>query len=104
MKFELFAEHLIYQLVVFWLFFAMYRIIGFNSNNFSFYNNRDNHADEDLMTTLWYAVSIHTTLGTGDVNATSPGSRAVSALHVLATYLFGPHMVFDLVTPASPPA
>lgn len=100
MKFELFAEHLIYQLIVFWFFFAVYRIIGFNASNFTFENNRNNHEDADLMTTLWYTVATHTSLGSRDVMPTAPGSRAASALHALATFLFGTHQTFNLAPEA----
>jgi hypothetical protein len=99
MKFELVAENLIYQLIVFWFFFAFYRIIGFNAKNFTFSNNRENREDADLMTTLWYTVATHTRLGSRDVAPTSPGSRAISSIHALATYLFGPTSVYNLVSP-----
>lgn len=101
MKFELMAEHMIFQLIVFWFFFAVYRIVGFNPANFTFQNNRNNHADSDLLTTLWYTVAVHTRIGACDVLATSPASRAASALHALATFVFGTNQVVDLVSAPS---
>lgn len=98
MKFVLYAEHLIAQLIAFWFFFAAYRMIGFDKRNFTFYNNRNDNEDADLMTSLYYTAMMHTNTGSRDVTPTSPASRALAALHVLATHAFGVGLVFDLVS------
>lgn len=86
-KFSVVAEHLLYHLILFWVAFALYRAIGFDQTNFTFVNNRNNHADSDLMTCLWYTVGNHIHMGTGDVMPTSPLARAFTALHVIATFV-----------------
>jgi hypothetical protein len=98
MKFTLCAEHLIWNLIVFWVFFGSYRLIGFDKRNFSFFNNRQDAEDADLMTTLYFAAMTHTNTGSRDVAPTSPVSRALVALHVILTHAFGTALVFDLVS------
>jgi hypothetical protein len=98
MKFTLCAEHLIWNLAVFWFFFGSYRIIGFDKRNFSFNNNRGDAEDADLMTTLYYTALMHTRTGVKDVAPTSPASRALTAIHTIVSHAFGTAMVFDLVS------
>lgn len=101
MKFVLYAEHLIFQLILFWFFFGAYRIIGFDKNNFTFHNNRGNFEDADLMTTLYYTAMMHSLTGVQDVSPTSPASRALTALHTILSHSFGTLAVFDLVSGGS---
>lgn len=86
-KFEFVAEHLIYHLCVFWAMFAVYRAIGFDNRNFTFVNNRSNHEDNDLLTTLWYAVSTHVHMGATDILPTSALSRTFTGLHLIVTFV-----------------
>ena len=86
-RFAIVAEHTLYHVIVFWVFFAVYRAIGFTAKNFSFHNNRSAQEENDLMTTLHYCVSTHAHMGANDVTPTSALSRAVTALHVITTFV-----------------
>ena len=96
MKLKFCAEHLIVQLIVFWAAFALYRIV-FTKDHFSFVNNRGDHVDDDLLTTLYFTMMAHAKVGAADVLPTSPLSRTFVAMHTLVAFALGSSGVVDLV-------
>ena len=86
-KYSVVAEQTLYHVIVFWVFFAVYRAIGFDQTNFTFVNNRMNHEDNDLATTLWYTVTNHIHMGAADVLPTSALARMFTALHVVVVFV-----------------
>lgn len=96
MKIKVIAESLIAQLIVFWSAFALYRVV-FSAQNFSFINNRGNHADDDLLTTLYFTAMTHTRIGAPDVMATSPLSRFFVIVHALISHALGSAAIVNVV-------
>ena len=96
MKLKFCAEHLIVQLIVFWSAFALYRIV-FTKDHFTFVNNRGDHVDDDLLTTLYFTMMQHSKIGAADVLPTSPLSRTFVAIHALVSFSLGSSGIVDVL-------